>query len=122
MIDMAEQMAKFFGFENMRLSAVTTAITYYLKIGYSPVIDKISTKSYEYSLSKFIKKPIAKSKMLNSTKTFVKSVKSVQSHVKSNSQRFSKRLQKKQNNASGKGNYILHNVLYDDEDNMKMKM
>jgi len=120
MIEMAEQMASFFGFDNMRLSAVETAITYYLKIGYLPIIDKKSKQTYEYSLSKFLKVPISKSKKLNSTKTFIKYTTSQKLRVKSNTQQYSRRLQKKQENSKGKGNYILHNVVYDYDNNMKM--
>jgi len=124
MIEMAEQMAAFFGFDNMRLSAVETAITYYLKIGYLPIIDKKSKQTYEYSLSKFLKVPISKSKKLNSTKTFIKSITSQRrrSNASNNSTniRHSKRLQKKRENSKGKGDYILYNVVYDDDENLKM--
>ena len=130
-----ELVAEFMLFDKLYLSAVDTALAYYISRDYEVIINRKSGKNLKYIIDpsdrKSIKTPIPGSKelygfqgslMFRSMKSKKSTkVNSINNSTKSTSTvRRSTRSRKKRNNSLGPKQYILQNVSFDSDDNINM--
>ena len=133
MLSLSEYLAEFMYYKKMYLSAVDTALPYYISRKYEIIINRKSGKNLKYIIDssnrRSIQKPISGSKELYVFRgsTMYRSLK--QNKRNSNlsartnltaSLRRSSRTKKRQNNNSGPKQYILQNVSFDSDDNINM--
>ncbi len=130
-LNITELISEFMLFNKMYLSAVDTALSYYISRDYEIIINRKSGKNLKYIVDptsrRSIKKPIPGSKelygyqgslMFKSTKKGARNTS--KSNAKTNSTvRRSARSRKRENN-SGPKQYILQNVSFDSDSNINM--
>ena len=128
-----ELVAEFMLFNKLYLSAVDTALAYYISRGYEVIINRKTGKNLKYIIDpsdkKSIKKPIPGSKeiygfrgslMFKSTKSKKSTkVNSVNNSTTSTVRR-STRSRKKRDNSLGPKQYVLQNVSFDGDENINM--
>ena len=128
-----ELVAEFMLFNKLYLSAVDTALAYYISRDYEVIINRKSGKNLKYIIDpsnrKSIKSPIPGSKelygyqgslMFKSTKSKKSTkVNSVNNSTTSTVRR-SARSRKRVNNSSGPKQYVLQNVSFDSDENINM--
>lgn len=130
-----ELISEFMLFNKLYLSAVDTALAYYISRDYEVIINRKSGKNLKYIIDtldkKSIKKPIPGSKELYDFQgslmfRSIKSNKSNKINSVNNSStsrsavRRTKRSRKRNNNASRPKQYVLQNVSFDSDENINM--
>ena len=130
-----ELLAEFMLFKKMYLSAVDTALPYYISRKYEIIINRKSGKNFKYIVDpsdrKTIQKPIPGSKELygyqgslmyrsSKSKTQTQRNSSTAKTTTNSTVRRSSRTRKRTSNTNGPKQYVLQNVSFDSDSNINM--